>query len=254
MTPPAPRDEPGAPEHRSGVRLQKALAAAGVASRRASEELIAAGRVDVNGEPARLGMRVDPVRDVIRLDGQRLVVNPAQAYLALNKPLGVVSAMLDRRGRPVVGDLVPPELYVRHVGRLDADTGGLLLLTSDGELAHRLTHPSYRVPKLYLAEVAGRMLGSDLRRLQRGVDLDDGPAAADAARSLQYAEGRSLVEVTLHEGRNRIVRRMFEALDHPVVQLTRLAIGPVRLGELRPGRWRHLHRQEVESLMRLVDM
>lgn len=199
-------------------------------------------------------MRVDPARDVIRLDGQRVLVNPAQTYLAMNKPVGVLTAMLDRRGRPSVGDLVPRELNVRHVGRLDADTGGLLLLTTDGELAHRLTHPSYLVPKLYLAEVSGRVTPSDLRRLRQGVDLADGPAAADQARLIQSAEGRSLVELSLHEGRNRIVRRMLEAISRPVVQLTRLAVGPVRLGELRPGRWRHLNRQEVESLMRLVDM
>lgn len=249
MTPTTPRADPP-----SGIRLQKALSAAGVASRRAAEDLISRGRVEVNGARATLGMRVDPARDVIRVDGQRVAADTDRAYLALNKPVGVLSAMQDKLGRPTVADLVPPELGVRHVGRLDADTAGLLILTNDGELAHRLTHPSFEVPKLYLAEVAGRVTPVELRQLRRGVPLDDGPAAADDVRLLQYAEGHSLIELTLHEGRNRIVRRMLDAVGRPVLQLTRLSVGPLRLGELRAGRWRHLNRPEVESLMRLVDM
>lgn len=237
-----------------GVRLQKVLAAAGVGSRRACDELIEAGRVQVNGTVARPGTRIDPAHDVIRVDGDRIALRSDEAYLALNKPAGVLTAMSDRQGRRCVGDMVPPSLNVRHVGRLDADTEGLLVLTSDGELAHRLTHPSYEVPKLYLAEVAGRVRPADLRALRRGVDLDDGPAAADEARLIQFAAGHSLVELTVHEGRNRIVRRMLEAVGHPVERLVRLQVGPLRLAELRPGRWRHLQRPEVESLMRLVAM
>jgi 23S rRNA pseudouridine2605 synthase len=236
------------------IRLQKALAGAGVASRRACDNLIQAGRVQVNGVVASPGTRVDPARDEVRLDGARVALSTALAYLALNKPSGMVSAMSDRSGRPCVGDLVPQEIGVKHVGRLDADTEGLLLLTNDGELAHRLTHPSWEVPKAYLAEVSGRVGPPDLRRLRNGLDLDDGPARADAATLVQFAEGHSLVELTIHEGRNRIVRRMFEALGHPVERLVRVRVGPLKLAELRPGRWRHLQRPEVESLMRLVDM
>jgi 23S rRNA pseudouridine2605 synthase len=238
----------------SGIRLQKVLAGAGIASRRACDELIAAGRVGVNGRPARPGERVDPERDVVTLDGNRVALSSQLAYLALNKPAGVITAMTDRSGRDCVGDLVPAELRVNHVGRLDADTEGLLLLTNDGDLAHRLTHPSWEVPKRYLAEVTGRLSPTQLRALRQGVDLDDGPAAADRVELVQVQGGHSLVELTLHEGRNRIVRRMLDAVGHPVERLVRVAVGPIRLGELRPGRWRHLSRPETESLMRLVDM
>ncbi len=241
-------------EPSSLVRLQKVLAGAGVGSRRACDELIAAGRVEVNGTLARPGARVDPSRDEVRLDGNRLAISSDLRYLALNKPVGVVTAMSDRRGRPTVADLLPAETTVRHVGRLDADTEGLLLLTNDGQWAHRLTHPSWQVPKVYLAEVAGRVTPAHLRRLRAGIDLADGPAAADVARLVQFDTGHSLVEVTLHEGRNRIVRRMFDAIGRPVERLVRLQIGPIRLGELRPGRWRHLQRPEVESLSRLVGL
>lgn len=260
MSPPPPdRPDPGsaaAGGGTGGVRLQKVLAGAGVASRRASEELIAAGRVTVNGVVATLGQRVDPSRDVIRLDGDRLLVGTEHVYLALHKPQGMITAMTDQQGRPCVGDLVrdraTPGLH--HVGRLDADTEGLLLITNDGDLGHRLTHPSYEVPKRYLVEIEGTVPRSLGRTLRTGVDLDDGPARVDEFRVVDTVAGRSSIEVVLHEGRNHIVRRMFAAAGHPVTRLVRTAIGPIRLGDLRPGRVRHLSTPEVQTLYRLTDL
>src|SRR5919198_3586850 len=191
------------------VRLQKVLAAAGLGSRRACEELIAAGRVTVDGEVAELGNRVDPRTAVIHVDGDRIVVRDDLVYLALNKPRGVLSAMSDARGRPTVGDMVrdrPGRLF--HVGRLDADSEGLLLLTSDGQLAHRLMHPSFGVVKTYLATVpapVGKQVG---RRLRDGVMLEDGPVTVDSFRVVQTQGRQAIVEVVLHEGRNHIVRRL----------------------------------------------
>jgi 23S rRNA pseudouridine2605 synthase len=237
------------------VRLQKILAQAGVGSRRACEELIASGRVSVDGEVAVLGQRADPQVAVVRVDGERIAVAPGAVYLALNKPSGVLSAMSDDRGRPCVGDLIPadrPRLF--HVGRLDADTEGLLLLTNDGELAHRLAHPSFGVPKLYLAEVPGPVAKDVGRRLRQGVELEDGPASADRFRVLASHGGRAQVELEVHEGRNRLVRRMLEAVGHPVSRLVRLRQGPVSLGDLRPGRTRSLSRAEVAALYRAVDL
>jgi 23S rRNA pseudouridine2605 synthase len=238
------------------VRLQKVLAAAGVGSRRASEELIAAGRVSVDGLIVdQLGARVDPDTAVVAVDGLRVSVRPGIVHLALNKPKGVLSAMSDDRGRPTVGDLVrdlPERLF--HVGRLDADTEGLLLLTNDGQLAHQLMHPSYLVHKTYLAEVDGIMNRETVRRLLAGVELEDGPARADAVRVVQSSGGRSLVEVVLHEGRNRIVRRLLAEVGHPVRNLVRTAIGPLLLGGQRSGTVRSLSRDEVSALYGLADL
>jgi 23S rRNA pseudouridine2605 synthase len=235
-----------------GIRLQKVLAAAGVGSRRHGEELIAAGRVRVDGAVVReQGMRVDPERVVIEVDGERVVTRSGLVHLALNKPQGVLSAMSDDRGRPTVADLLadyPPGLF--HVGRLDSDSAGLLLVMNDGELAHRLMHPSYRVAKTYLVEVPGPLRRDVIRRLRSGVDLDDGPAAADGVRVVGTSGSRVMVEVTLHEGRNHIVRRMMDAVDHPVRRLVRTRIGPVLLGNLASGRARHLTRHEVGILYR----
>src|SRR5919198_397463 len=237
------------------VRLQKVLAAAGLGSRRACEELIAAGRVTVDGEVAELGNRVDPRTAVIHVDGDRIVVRDDLVYLALNKPRGVLSAMSDARGRPTVGDYVaerPQRLF--HVGRLDADSEGLLLLTNDGELAHRLSHPSHRVPKTYLAEIAGPVPRDLGRRLRAGVQLDDGLATADAFRVVDATSGRALVEVVLHEGRKHIVRRLLAAAGHPVSRLVRTAIGPVRLGHQRAGTLRRLNAQEIGALYQLANL
>jgi len=235
--------------------LQKVLAAAGVGSRRACEELIAAGRVTVDGRTARLGDRADPTTSVIHVDGERVVTDTRMVYLALNKPRGVVSTMSDERGRPGIADLLGPSVPQRvyHVGRLDADSEGLLLLTNDGDLAHRLMHPSYGVAKTYLAEVPGPVPRGLGRRLRAGIELDDGPAAVDSFRVVDATGRRALVEITLHEGRKHIVRRLMEAVGHPVRRLVRTAVGPVKLGDLRSGRWRHLTRTEVAALFRAAE-
>ncbi len=233
-------------------RLQKVLAAAGLGSRRACEELIAAGRVTVDGTVAELGTRVDPRTAVIHVDGDRIIVRDDLVYLALNKPRGVLSAMSDVRGRATVGDLVadrPERLF--HVGRLDADSEGLLLLTSDGELAHRLMHPSFGITKTYLATVPGPVGKQVGRRLRDGLALDDGPARADAFRVVQTHGGRAIVEIVLHEGRKHIVRRMLAEVGHPVSRLVRTRIGPVQLGGQRAGTVRALTRAEIAELHRL---
>jgi 23S rRNA pseudouridine2605 synthase len=239
-----------------GVRLQKLLAQAGLGSRRACEELITGGRVSVDGHVVReLGVRVDPKRVAVHVDGLRVQLDESLVYLALNKPLGVVSAMSDPKGRPNLADYVsdrPERLF--HVGRLDADSEGLLLLTNDGELANRLAHPRYEVPKVYLAEIAGAVPRDLGRRLKAGVELDDGVASVDAFTVVDARPGRALVELTLHDGRNRVVRRLLGAAGHPVLQLVRTSIGPIRLGDLRSGRTRVLGSPEVASLMAAVDL
>jgi 23S rRNA pseudouridine2605 synthase len=238
----------------AGIRLQKVLAAAGLGSRRACEELIADGRVTVDGEIAELGTRVDPETAVIHVDGDRVIVRDDLVYLALNKPRGVLSAMSDSRGRRTVGDLVgdrPERLF--HVGRLDADSEGLLLLTNDGELAHRLMHPSFGVLKTYLATVpapVGKQVG---RRLRSGVLLEDGPAAVDSFRVVQTQGKLAIVEVVLHEGRKHIVRRLLADVGHPVSRLVRTRIGPVHLGGQRAGTVRPLTRSELADLHRLAE-
>jgi 23S rRNA pseudouridine2605 synthase len=234
-------------------RLQKVLAAAGVGSRRACEELIAAGRVTVDGRPAELGDKVDPAAAVIHVDGERIVTDATRVYLAMNKPRGVVSTMDDERGRAALSDYLPPgEHRVFHVGRLDADSEGLLLLTNDGALAHRLTHPSFGVAKTYLCEVPGPVPRAVGRRLLAGVQLDDGPAKVDEFRLVDAEGRRALVEVVLHEGRKHIVRRLFAEVGHPVTRLVRTAIGPISLGALKPGRTRRLSNAEVSALFRAV--
>jgi 23S rRNA pseudouridine2605 synthase len=240
-------------ERLQGERLQKVLATAGVGSRRACEELIAAGRVTVGGRRATLGDKVDPHAAEIAVDGQRVVVDPDLVYLAMNKPRGVVSTMADERGRSALGDYlgrVPQRVF--HVGRLDADSEGLLLLTNDGALAHRLTHPSYGVTKTYLAEIRGPLPRGVGRRLLAGVELEDGPARADSFRVVDAVPGKMLVEVVLHEGRNHIVRRMLAEVGHPVQRLVRTAVGPVKLGDLRAGRTRRLNRAEIAALFAAV--
>jgi len=238
-----------------GVRLQKVLAQAGVASRRAAEDLITAGRVEVNGAVVTiLGTRVDPAHDVVRVDGDRIPVDVSKVYLALNKPRGVVSTMSDPEGRRCLGDLVrdrPERLF--HVGRLDTDTEGLILLVNDGEFAHRLAHPSHGVPKVYVAEVTGQVSGRVGRRLREGVELDDGPARVDAFRVIQQTGPRAMVEVVLHEGRKHIVRRLLAEVGHPVRRLVRTAVGPVKLGDLRPGAIRELTHHELGRLLDAVD-
>ncbi|MGH7859465.1 MAG: pseudouridine synthase, partial [Candidatus Binatia bacterium] len=238
---------------REGERLQKVLARAGYGSRRACEDLIKGGRVRVNGEVARLGMRIDAATDAVEIEGVRVNVRPDLVYLALNKPVGVLTTAADPRGRPTVMELVPPEPRVFPVGRLDRDTGGLIFLTNDGEFANRIAHPRYEVPKTYVAEVAGKFPASAATRLERGVELEDGRARASGVRVRARGRGRTLVELTVREGRNRLVRRMFDAVGTPVASLQRTAVGPVRLGRLRPGTYRKLDPREVLELLRPVD-
>lgn len=229
-----------------GERLQKVLARVGLGSRRACEALIAEGRVAVNGEVADLGRRVDPDRDRVEVDGVVVGVRPGLVTYLLHKPVGVISTADDPQDRPTVVSLVPAEPRVFPVGRLDADTEGLLLLTNDGDLAHRLTHPRFGVDKEYLAHVRGRPSRQALRRLRDGVELDDGPTAPAEVSELSPG----LLRITIHEGRNRQVRRMCEAVGHPVERLVRVRIGPLGDRSLRAGQWRELAPDEVRALER----
>jgi 23S rRNA pseudouridine2605 synthase len=241
------------------VRLQKVLSQAGIASRRVAEKMITDGRVEVDGQVVtELGARVDPDVSVIRVDGARVILDDSLVYLALNKPRGMHSTMSDDRGRPCIGDLI--EHRVRgnqklfHVGRLDADTEGLILLTNDGELAHRLMHPSYEVPKTYVATVAGSVPRGLGKKLRAGIELDDGPAFVDDFAVVDAIPGRTLVRVTLHVGRKRIVRRLLAAAGFPVQALVRTDIGAVSLGEQRPGSIRALGRNEIGDLYKAVGL
>jgi 23S rRNA pseudouridine2605 synthase len=231
-----------------GERLQKVLAAAGVGSRRVCEGLIEEGRVRVNGEVAVLGRRVHIEADLIEIDGAAIGLRSGLVHYLLNKPAGVVTTASDPHGRPTVVDLVPSEPRVVPVGRLDLDTEGLLLLTNDGELTHRLTHPSFGVDKEYLAEVEGNPSRWALRQLREGVELDDGPTSPAKVSLLSPG----VVRIVIHEGRNRQVRRMCEAVGHPVVRLVRTRIGPLRDTTLSPGSWRALSVDEVRALERAV--
>lgn len=228
-----------------GERLQKVLATRGWGSRRVCEDLIAEGRVTVNGEVAVLGRRVDVERDLVAVDGVPVGTRPGLVYYLLNKPEGVVTTASDPQGRPTVVDIVPAEPRVFPVGRLDIGTEGLLLLTNDGELANRLTHPSHGVEKEYLAEVDGTVHGGELRVLREGVELEDGMTAP--AKVSQPEPG--VLRITIHEGRNRQVRRMCEAVGHPVRRLVRVRIGSLRDAGLRPGQWRELTQAEVRALV-----
>lgn len=242
-----------------GVRLQKVLSQAGIASRRVAEKMIRDGRVEVDGVlVTELGTRVDPQASVIRVDGARIAVDDDRVYLAINKPRGMHSTMSDDRNRPCVGDLI--EHRVRgnkklfHVGRLDADTEGLLILTNDGELAHRLMHPSYEVPKTYLATVLGAVPRGLGKKLRAGIELDDGPVRVDDFAVVDTVPGKSLVRVTLHEGRKHIVRRLLAEVGFPVRELVRTDIGEVTLGDQRPGSIRVLTQKEIGDLYTAVGL
>ncbi|OBF25136.1 pseudouridine synthase [Mycobacterium sp. ACS4331] len=242
-----------------GVRLQKVLSQAGIASRRVAERMILDGRVEVDGRiVTELGTRVDPDNSVIRVDGARVMHDDTLVHLALNKPVGMQSTMSDDRGRPCIGDLV--EHRVRgnkklfHVGRLDAETEGLILLTNDGELAHRLMHPSFEVPKTYLATVTGKVPKGLGKKLKAGVELEDGPVQVDDFAMVDSIPGRSLVKVTLHEGRKHIVRRLLDSVGFPVEALVRTDIGAVSLGDQRPGSLRALTSKEIGELYKAVGL
>ena len=235
-------------------RLQRSLARAGFGSRRSSEDLITGGRVQVNGKTATLGDRVDPARDEVRVDGRRISVHPGLRYLVLNKPRGVTTTMRDPHAVRDLTRLIPPGPRVFPVGRLDRDTEGLLLLMNDGDLAHRLTHPRYGVEKEYLAEVDGAPSGRRLARLRRGVELSDGVARAVDVRPAGGSRGRAGLRVVMVEGRKREVRRMLEAVDLPVRRLVRVRVGPVRLGQLKPGEVRDLEPDDVRALYRAAGL
>lgn len=257
MLPPAIPEEAGRPTEREGPerdeppefseRLQKVLARAGFGSRRTCEELVSAGRVDVNGETATLGRKVDVRRDTVTVDGVRIGVLPGLVHYVLNKPVGVVTTADDPQGRRKVTDLVPEHPRVFPVGRLDSDTEGLLLMTNDGELAQRLTHPSFGVEKEYLAKVEGVPGRAALSSLRTGVELSDG-ITAPARVTVVGVPRDGVLRVVIHEGRNRQVRRMCEAVGHPVVRLVRVRVGPLTLSGLEPGAWRELSSKEVLAL------
>lgn len=239
------------------MRLQKFLARAGVASRRGSEDLMTAGRVSVNGRVVtELGAKVDPATDTVEVDGARVTLAEGPVYLALNKPPMVVTTMRDPEGRPTVASLVPVAEYpgLFPVGRLDYDTTGLLLFTTDGELSHRLLHPRWKVPKTYRALVDGAPDVCDAKQLRQGILLDDGMTAPALVRTVEHRGLKTLMEITISEGRKRQVRRMFGAVGHPVLELERVSFGPVDLGKLAPGAWRALTDAEVSSLRTAVEM
>lgn len=231
------------------IRIQKAIANSGLMSRRAAEEAIAAGRVQVDGRAARLGDRVDLETENLTLDGVPVPVNPRVETHLLYKPEGVVSTASDPQGRKTVVDLVPSGSRLYPVGRLDIDSEGLILVSNDGELANRVSHPRYGITKRYLAWVTGTPSGAALRRLTTGIDLDDGTARAESARLIEVDDGRSLVEIVMVEGRNREVRRMMDALGHRVIRLVRTAIGPISDPHLKPGESRRLSAIEIRRLL-----
>ncbi|HEY8338328.1 MAG TPA: pseudouridine synthase [Egibacteraceae bacterium] len=235
-------------------RVQKVLAAAGVGSRRACEELIAAGRVAVDGRVVSLGAKADATRQVITVDGERVHTNPLLVHYLLNKPQGVVTTVSDPQGRPTVVDLVPDNPRVYPVGRLDRDTEGLLLLTNDGELANRLAHPRYAVEKTYVAQIRGPAKRKALRALREGVELEDGLARARSVRELGSTGDRTLLELVLTEGRKREVRRMLAAVGLPLERLARVKLGPLALGDISPGRFRRLTSAEVRQLYAAVGL
>ena len=253
------------PHVASGQRLQKVLAHAGVASRRACEQLIADGRVSVDGVTVtEAGVRVDPLTQEIRFDGSRILTNPELITLMLHKPAGVVTTMEDPEGRPTVAQYgrdylaehpeLPDSLRLVHVGRLDTETEGLLLLSNDGDLSHRLMHPSFEIAKTYVAIVEGQVEAWVPRKLRRGIELEDGETRADRVTVKDSGPRGSIVEITLHSGKNRIVRRMLDAVGHPVTRLARTRLGPLRLGNLRPGETRPLSGEEIAALQREVGL
>lgn len=236
-------------QHPDGERLQKVMARIGIGSRRVNEDLIAAGRVTVNGDRAELGRRVHIERDEIAVDGVVFSALPDSITYLLNKPAKVITSASDPQGRPTVIELVPSDPRVFSVGRLDFETEGLLLLTNDGMMAHRLTHPSFGIEKEYLAHVVGEPSRQSLRRLREGIELEDGTTAPAQV----VAIAPDLIRITIHEGRNRQVRRMFEAMGHDVLRLVRTRIGPLSDPNLQPGRWRELTRDEVLDIQRAIS-
>lgn len=241
-------------ESSEGVRLQKVMAAAGVASRRVCEEFITQGKVKVNGRVVtELGTRIDPAVDKVSVSGTPIQLDNSRVYLALNKPRGVVSSMSDENGRPDLSAFVDGYDRVFNVGRLDSETTGLIIMTNDGDLAHKLAHPKFGVTKTYVAKVEGQVTPAIIHKLLSGFELEDGMIKADKAHILDVAGEESLVEIVLHSGRNRIVRRMFDFVGHPVVGLVRRQFGPIQLGPLKEGRIRELSKIEVGALLKAAE-
>ena len=239
------------------VRLQKALADAGVASRRACEDLITSGRVSVNGvQITTLGSKVDPENDELAVDGETVSVNKSKTYLLFNKPAGVLSTMSDPEGRPCLGDYFSDRNErLFHVGRLDQESEGLIVLTNDGEIAHRATHPSYGLVKKYLVEIEGHLSAAAAQELRSGIRLEDGLARALEVTVLREPTPKNAwIEISIHEGRYHIVRRMFEELELPVLRLIRTEFGPLNVGETKVGRWRHMNQGEIENLFTLLKL
>jgi 23S rRNA pseudouridine2605 synthase len=239
------------------IRLQKALAEAGVASRRACEGLITEGRVSVNGvQITALGTKVDPINDELSVDGETINTNKSKTYLIFNKPIGVLSTMSDPEGRPSLGDYFKERSErLFHVGRLDKESEGLIVLTNDGEIAHRATHPSYGLIKKYIVEIEGHLTPSQVGQLKSGIRLEDGLARALEVTVLREPTPKNAwIEVSIHEGRYHIVRRMFEELELPVLRLIRTEFGPLNIGETKVGRWRHLNHSELENLFTVLKL
>jgi pseudouridine synthase len=238
----------------TSVRLQKALAAAGVASRRACEDLIVQGQVKINGKlVTELGSRVDPTSDFVTVRGVPVQFDTSRVYLALNKPAGIISTMSDEEGRPDLSQFVVDFDRVFNIGRLDAETTGLILLTNDGDLANKLAHPSFGVEKTYVARIAGDVTPATMQKLLDGFELEDGFIKADRARIIDVKRGEALVEIILHSGRNRIVRRMLDHVGHPVLGLVRKQFGPIYLSTLKSGHVRNLSKIEVGALLKAAQ-
>ncbi len=232
-------------------RLQKIIASAGLCSRRAAEELIVAGKVSVNGKVVKtLGAKADPEKDEIRVEGKLIPTSVQRVYILLNKPAGYVTTLKDPEGRPVVTDLLHDvRERVYPVGRLDYDSEGLLLLTNDGDFAERIQHPRYEIPRTYLVKIQGRLTRKEIQALQTGIELEDGPFAAREAQEQKSTERSQWLQVTIAEGRNRVIRRAMEALGHRVQRLIRLSLGNLELGQMQPGEYRHLNKREIETLI-----
>lgn len=249
-----PKGRGGTPAD-DGIRLQKVLAGAGVGSRRVCEDLIAAGRVTVGGKKAILGRRVDPAKDIIHVDGERVITDVRTVHYAINKPRGVVSTMDDEQGRRNLTEFTTGiGERVFHVGRLDLDSEGLLLLTNDGELAQRLSHPSYEIAKTYRCQVTGFAGPAIARRMAKGITLEDGPVQVDSFKVIDEFGEQALVEVVVHEGRKHVVRRLLAEVGLPVNRLVRTAIGEVKLGNLKPGTLRKLRPDEIAALYKAVGL
>ena len=242
-------------ESKKAMRLNHIIAEAGITSRRKADKLIENGRVFVNGKVARLGMKAIWGKDVIKIDGRRIPDPPEKVYIMLNKPFGVISSLKDPGGRPVVTDLLTGiNKRVYPVGRLDFDTMGLLILTNDGELTHRLTHPRYQVPRTYKATIAGQIRYSALNIIKRGITLSDGPVGKVKVKLISFSGNQSVVRITVYEGRSRMVRRIFEEIGYRVVHLIRIGFANLMLGDLKVGEFRYLEKEEVDSLKRFVGL